>query len=173
MCEIVGIDKKIPIKNNQNSGGAQYIIKNVNYSFWDKVESDSEQLFKQITELNNQIKKENSKYHELQIWCADMWAVLWNGWLFGHDIKVTPEMDFCWATDKIKRWDECSIYHNAGAVAKNCGYFYKADYMNELPYNLDLSKYDKSYCSYNYAKNIKKCYESTGYNTNIWSHSIS
>ena len=161
MCQIVGINRNMPIQNNQHSGGAQYIIKNVNYAFWDKVERDSEELFYQINNINNQIKKESPDYHELQIWCADMWALLWNGWFFGHDIKVTPEMDFCWATDKIKRWDECSIYHNAGAVAKNCGYFYKADYMNELPYDISIENISDEFASYNYVKELVKLKDTT------------
>ena len=72
MCGIVGINPLIPQIMNSNSGGAQYIMKNVDASFWEKVEKDSEELFNQITELNNQKKTEDPTYHELQIWCADM-----------------------------------------------------------------------------------------------------
>ena len=88
MCEIIGINPIIPKLMNSNSGGAQYLIKNINADYWEKVEKDCEQLFYQITQLNNQIKSNNPEYHELQIWCADMWAVLWNGWLLGHETKV-------------------------------------------------------------------------------------
>ena len=161
MCQIIGIDRNIPIQNNRHSGGAQYIIKNVNYAFWDKVERDSEELFYQINRINNEIKKESPKYHELQIWCADMWAVLWNGWFFGHDIKVTPELDFCWATDGINKWNECSRYHNAGAVSSNHGYFYKADYMNQLPYNMALENISNAFASYNYVKELVKLKNTT------------
>ena len=82
MCTIVGLDKTIPVKNNLHSGGAQYLIKNVNYKFWSKVENDSERLYKEITFMNNEKINLDNSYHPLQIWCADMWAVLWNAWLF-------------------------------------------------------------------------------------------
>ena len=46
MCEIIGIDKLIPKLMNSNSGGAQYIVKNTTYEFWNKVELDSVNLYK-------------------------------------------------------------------------------------------------------------------------------
>jgi hypothetical protein len=42
MCEIVGIDTIIPKLMNSNSGGAQYILKNIDWQYWEKVELDSE-----------------------------------------------------------------------------------------------------------------------------------
>jgi hypothetical protein len=173
MCEIIEIDKSIPETQNFDSGGAQYILKNVDCEFWKIVESDSERLFTIINDYNNQIKKENPKYHELQIWCADMWALLWNAWKFGHKTKVVTEMNFCWATSAINEWNNNPIFHNAGVVSNNDGMFCKSDYQDKLPYNLDLSILNKSYCSYNYAKIVKKNYESISYNADIRSDSIS
>jgi hypothetical protein len=54
-----------------------------------------------------------------------MWAVLWNAWLRGNETKVTPELDFCWATDTINRWEETSIFHNAGATPDRKDIFFK------------------------------------------------
>jgi hypothetical protein len=154
MCEIVKIDPAIPRLMNSNSGGAQYLMKNVNWVFWEKVERDSEKLFKEITELNNIKKANDANYHELQIWCADMWAVLWNGWLDWHETKVVPEMDFSWATDPSNRWNETLIYHNAGATCGCGGTFYKALYMDLLPYSLNAEKFDKEKNCYNYVLEI-------------------
>jgi hypothetical protein len=156
MCEITKIDPLIPRLMNSNSGGAQYIMKNIDADYWEKVERDSEKLFKEITELNNQKKTTNPEYHELQIWCADMWAVLWNGWLEGNETKVVPEMDFSWATDPSNRWNQTTIYHNAGATCGSQGTFYKALYMGTLPYNLDIEKFDKEKNCYNYVLEIKE-----------------
>jgi len=164
MCEIVGIDPIIPKLLNSNSGGAQYILKNVNYTYWEKVERDCEKLFKEITDLSNekvQLDKHTvsedvarSPYHPLQIWCADMWAVLWNGWLLGNETKVVPEMNFSWATDSIQRWEETTIFHNAG-VTCSCGrQFYKANYIESLPYSIEQSNYRDVTCGYNYVKEI-------------------
>lgn len=160
MCGIVGINPLIPQIMNSNSGGAQYIMKNVDASFWEKVEKDSEELFKQITELNNQKKTEDPTYHELQIWCADMWAVLWNAWLRGNETKVVPELDFCWATDTINRWDETSIFHNAGVTQDRKDLFFKSDYINSSPYNVE-NTFSSEYCSYNYFNEILKTKETS------------
>jgi len=48
MCEIIKMPKMIPKLMNDNSGGAQYLLKNVDWQFWDKVESDSEKLYYEI-----------------------------------------------------------------------------------------------------------------------------
>jgi hypothetical protein len=154
MCEIVKIPKMIPKLMNNHSGGAQYIMKGLSYEYWSKVERDSEQLFFQITQLNNQKKIADPNYHELQIWCADMWAVLWNGWLKGNETKVVPEMDFCWATDSKNRWEETTIFHNAGVTGPG-KYFYKGDYMNSLPYNIE-DIFDEHFCSKLYFNEIKE-----------------
>ena len=156
MCKVVQIDPIIPRLMNSNSGGAQYLMKNIDSTFWEFVERDSEKLFKEITELNNIKKTADPRYHELQIWCADMWAVLWNGWLAGNETKVVPEMDFSWATDPINRWNETTIYHNAGATCECEGTFYKSLYMNTLPYNIEIEKYSKEKNCYNYVLEIKE-----------------
>jgi hypothetical protein len=155
MCKIVGIDKQL-IKNNElNSIGAQYLMKGIDWKFWENVEKDSEALFKQITELNVKKKEANPKYHELQIWCADMWAVLWNGWKLGYESVIHKDFDFAWATSSPDDWDKCNIYHNAGVTSPDDGMFYKAIYINKLPYGekLDL---DYKRCSYKYWELIEK-----------------
>lgn len=154
MCSIVNIDPIIPKLMNSNSGGAQYLMKNVNASYWEKVEKDSEQLFYQITQLNAEKVKQDPSHHPLQIWCADMWAVLWNGWLKGNETKVVPELDFSWATDNIERWNERLIYHNAGATCACGRQFYKGAYMSELPYFITENNFKSSVCSYNYVEEI-------------------
>lgn len=155
MCEIVKMPKMIPKLMNDNSGGAQYILKNIDWMFWDKVESDSERLYYEITQLNTQKKIEDPSYHELQIWCADMWAVLWNGWIKGNETEVVKEMDFCWGTDTTNRWEETTIYHNAGVTCTCGGKFYKASYRDSLPYNLNL-RTSTDNCSHLYYQEIKE-----------------
>jgi hypothetical protein len=154
MCEVVGMNPVIPKLMNPDSGGAQYIMKGINAEYWEKVEKDSEQLFYHITNLNNQKKAADPKHHELQIWCADMWAVLWNGWLLGHETKVVPEMDFSWAVDPIKRWEETTIFHNAGVTSTD-KYFYKGVCQDTLPYNIE-DTFDEQFCSKLYFNEIKE-----------------
>jgi hypothetical protein len=138
MCRLVDIDKEIVKENELNSIGAQYIMKGIDYTFWDNVEKDSEVLFKQITDLNNFKKRLNPTYHELQIWCSDMWAVLWNGWKLGNKTICHKNLAFSWGTSQEKDWNEMNIMHNAGVTNSTSGLFYKAAYMNELPYNKNL-----------------------------------
>ena len=155
MCEIVGIHKTIPKLMNSNSGGAQYILKNIDWTFWEKVERDSEELFHQITDLNIKKKEQDPNYHELQIWCADMWALLWNGWLRGNETKVVKEMDFSWGTDNEQRFNETNIFHNAGITCSCGGKFYKANYRDAVPYNLDL-RIKEGTASYKYYQEIQE-----------------
>lgn len=144
MCKIVDIDPQLVIDNNDNSIGAQYILKGIDETFWEDVERDSERLFKEITELNKKKKKEDPKHHELQIWCADMWAVLWNGWKRGHQTLCHDELQFSWGTSSESEFYQYNIMHNAGVVNTESGLFYKAQYMNKTPYHLDLEIKDKT-----------------------------
>jgi hypothetical protein len=138
MCEIMDLPESLIIDNEMNAIGAQYLMKNINYEFWDRVETDSELLYRDITELNNQIKQTTPTYHELQIWCADMWAVLWGAWRLGYNTICHPNFDFSWGTSTQDDYYKMNIMHNAGVVNSMSGLFYKAQYINELPYGKDL-----------------------------------
>jgi hypothetical protein len=138
MCEIVDIDKQLVKDNELNAIGAQYLMKGINAQFWANVEKDCERLFKEITDINNEKKAANPTYHELQIWCSDMWAVLWNGWKLGYESICHPDLEFAWATSTEAEWDKLNIFHNAGCTDAESGLFYKAIYMNEFPYNKNL-----------------------------------
>jgi hypothetical protein len=155
MCEIVDIPKFIVKNNELNSIGAQYLIKNVSWKFWNRVENNSEQLFKQITDLNNLKLLENQSYHSLQIWCADMWAVLWNGWKYGKKTICHSHLEFSWATSPKEQLDMYNIFHNAGVTNNTSGLFYKSNYITEYPYNKDLI-IDENSCSYFYWQEIQK-----------------
>jgi len=155
MCEIVNIDKQLVKDNELNSIGAQYIMKNIGYVFWEKVEKDSERLFKEITDLNNIKKLETTEYHELQIWCADMWAVLWNIWKLDIKTMCHDDLLFAWGTSSVNEWDKLNIFHNAGIVNSSSGLFYKSDYINRLPYNDNLNITENT-ASYKYWEEIKE-----------------
>jgi hypothetical protein len=84
MCNIVNIDSKIVENNDENAGGAQYVMKNVTADFWKKVEIDSEKLFIHMINTSHKYCPE----HPIQAWTADMWALLWNAWYFGYETKI-------------------------------------------------------------------------------------
>ena len=130
-------------------------MKGINAQFWANVEKDCERLFKEITDINNEKKAANPTYHELQIWCSDMFAVLWNGWKLGYESICHPDLEFSWATSTEADWDRLNIFHNAGCTDAESGLFYKALYMNELPYNKDL-KINEGTASKKYYEIIQK-----------------
>ena len=150
MCSIMNVHKEVVKINQNNSGGAQYLIKKVNSKFWENVEKDSCNLFNGITELNNEKLKKDPNYHTLQIWCADMWAVLWNLWKINKDTKVHEKLNFSWSVNNVKEWHVNALYHNAGVTAKSKDLFFKGKYIKEMP-DLKLNEgLDKTKCSYNY-----------------------
>ena len=138
MCEIMDLPEKLIEDNELNSIGAQYLMKNVNFEYWDRVEKDCEKLYKEITELNNQKKVADPTHHELQIWCADMWAVLWGSWRLGNQTVCHKNFEFSWGTSSEEDFNKMSIMHNAGVTSAGDGLFYKANYMNKLPYGEQL-----------------------------------
>jgi len=155
MCEIVGIDQTVPEVNEKNSGGAQYIMKNVDATFWTKVERDSEELYKFFQQHLAQ-HPQSSEYHPIQMWTADMWAVLWNAWYFNHTVQVVKEMEFCWPGNDIKKWDTHDIYHNAGVTDSGRKLFHKSRYIQKFPIGLDIEAFDNSKCTIKYINEIQE-----------------
>lgn len=151
MCRLANIDEQVVKDNELNSIGAQYLMKNVNAKYWDDVERLSEKLFVDITQLNNRKKQADPTHHELQIWCADMWAVLWEAWKRGYKTNCEDDLQFGWATSGTHDWEKFNIFHNAGVTDSKGGLFYKAEYMNELPYNkpLEIKKDSASWYYWN------------------------
>jgi hypothetical protein len=126
---LVGISREIAEKNNLHSGGAQYLLKNIGSSFWDKVLTDCITIKQFLGNINREFFANESK--GFQSWCADMWAVLWNLWLREQEVKVIPEMTFAWSSDHISKLDSVGILHNAGIVANTQGdipTFFKGHY---------------------------------------------
>ena len=140
MFDIMHIDGDEVMQRSDDGGdiGAQYLMKGVDASFWYAVEQKSEVLFKEISALNAAKKLDEPSYHEIQIWTADMWALLWTAWKRGITTKIDKAFDFAWGTSGIKEIDTCNIMHNAGVTTDSTGLFYKANYIDRFPYNLNL-----------------------------------
>ena len=68
---------------------------------------------------------------------------------------ISDELDFCWATDPVKRWNETKIMHNAGVAGDMHDLFFKGKYTDRVPFGDDLSFVDKLKCSYKYVQAIK------------------
>lgn len=116
-CQLVGISRDIAEKYDKESGGAQYLLKNINFAFWDKVLIDCMKILLHLRSLNQTYFLNENK--GFQSYCSDMWAVLWNLWYNKAETKVIPEMEFAWSSDSIERTTRpnVGILHNAGITS--------------------------------------------------------
>jgi len=155
MCQTVKIDKEVVKKNQCFSGGCQYLLKDIDYKFWQIVEEDCRNLYINISRLNQEKIKKNKDYHPLQIWCADMWAVLWCLWKIDKKTYVIKELDFSWANHHINTFYKLAIYHNAGVVKVDNKQFHKGSYrVKKPPKDLDINPELACYEYYKYVKQI-------------------
>jgi hypothetical protein len=125
MCKEANINPDLVKINQANSGGAQYLLKNINSFFWEECEKTCVSLYKYMCSYESQYPID----HHVQKWTADMWAVLWNYWKLGGATKIHKELDFSWATDTMKDYNSKNIFHLAGVSGDTCkDRFYKAQY---------------------------------------------
>jgi hypothetical protein len=124
-------------------------------------------IFRESTGLYDKLMRFQRKYPispgEIQFWTAEMWSVLWNMWWWNRETRITKELDFCWATDKIDTCYTNPILHMAGVTdnLKNT-LFFKGDYINNNPIellknNVEYFDYvDKQSTTYKYINEMKK-----------------
>lgn len=131
MCDIVGIHPDMVKLGDSGCGGAQYVIKGIEKSmefggehlyFWEKVERDCESLNQFLKHaITNGIRRwkpnEFIPTYNICAWMADMWAVLWNLWLWKKTTQHHEHIDFCWFFEKTQHAKH--IYHNAGVDDNN------------------------------------------------------
>lgn len=131
MADVIGLTVELIKENRENAGGGQYLIKNTNHELWDKIYKDSITLYNQMFDYQGRFPISPG---EIQFWTAEMWSLLWNLWLYGHNTIVTKDLDFSWATDNIDVYERKPILHMAGVTedSKNSK-FYKGDYINVDP----------------------------------------
>ena len=145
MANIVNVTVESLETINTNSGGAQWVINRPKANYWKKVYLDSNRLYRYL----------RGQKTNIQIWTAEMWAQLWNMMYFNIGPKVHEELDFCFATDPIKKVKEVKILHNAGVTTNDEDLFFKGRYVTSTPFDEDLSFVNKKKCSYAYVKAIK------------------
>lgn len=179
LAELFGITKQTLEINNFKTGGAQYILKNIDWFFWDKVEKGCVDirrlLFVGCNGVNNRffpgnlpIERENKG---IQSWCADMHSVLYTLWGNGAETQTPKELNFVWHDTPIAQWDSNNLYHHTGVneivekdeqnnIVKVHKLFNKRahKYVNNFgtPFEDDLSWVSKDYCSYKYVEQIEK-----------------
>lgn len=114
--------KDLTEKNN-NTGGAQYLLKNMNAKFFSECIDLCLKIRMFFQTINQEFfpgktfqEKENNG---IQSYCADMWAIQWNLWKHNLPSETPKWMDFAWATDKIEALDNKWMLHNAGINSEN------------------------------------------------------
>lgn len=164
LANIVGIDSSIIRDNNLNTGGVQYILKNVPADFWQKVQEDCISIRMYLMNLNKRFFASESKGY--QSWASDLWAVQYNLWKYGKTTKVVEPLTFSWSPDPISKLEQCNIFHNAGIASTDQGgypCFYKGKYVNGLnPFTdpqLDEilnNEESKKHCTWYYANKLRE-----------------
>lgn len=135
MATIGGIPVETIQEYNGKTGGAQYILKNIDSDFWQDIETQVLKIRRAFFYgVEGSINKRYfpSEEEGFQSWCADMWAINFALWKRGFKTDVTPELEFSWATDSLETFNKKPIYHNAGAT-KGGEIFYKGDWIYRSP----------------------------------------
>lgn len=136
-----GVSREVAEANNKNSGGAQYLLKNINSNFWKEDYKLCMEIRAYFMVLNQvYFPGDTAKEKELkgfQSWCADMWSLLWLLWGQNKETKCPESMDFSWNTDPYALVKEFNIYHNAGVTSE----MHKVDGVYTIMFNKNKDSY--------------------------------
>lgn len=146
MCNIVGVNPN-KIRTANPTSGAQWVVSNPTYEYWNKVYKDSNLLYRYLSKQTDS---------SIQKWTAEMWAQLYNVYLFGKTSQNHSELEFAWATDPVDRYYETKMLHNAGVTSDNEGMFFKGKYASDSPFADDLGFMDPSKASIKYVEALKE-----------------
>jgi len=159
MCDVAGISLNLIKKNERAAGGAQYLMKNIDAAYWEEVEVVCQKLYDCMKAYDKQYPID----HGIQIWTADMWAVIWLLWKRGHTSIVHPDLEFSWGISSVTDYFKRPIFHLAGVTLKNnTGKFYKSHYKSKnvfTEYAKDKKIFDfidPTNATYEYVKVIKE-----------------
>lgn len=183
VAEYTGSSKEDWINNKDNTGGAQYLLKDIDVTFWEDCFSSSIKLRTYLMDINRRFFE--SEDAGIQSWTSDMWALLGNLWKRKREVITPKDMDFSWATNYVEEWNNTQIYHDASASpdafekdGKTMRTFFKRgnrikvdnfdffDYildweapMLKTPFEDDLSYVSPELCSYKYVQEIQRTKE--------------
>ena len=165
MTDIINIDPELVKANELNSGGAQYLLKNIDEGFFEQCEL-------QCNTLHAFFKNYDKKYpikNPIQSWTVDMWVVLWEYLKRGNIVRCHKELDFSWATNSVYEYYSKNIFHLAGVTTETSNdKFYKGQYTQKnifIEYANNKSIFDhisKNNATYEYTNVIKEYCSSPG-----------
>jgi len=166
MCATVGVPEDLIKSNQANSGGAQYLLKNIDAAYWQDVETACYALYDRVQKYIAQYPVD----HHIQVWTTDMWVVLWLYWKRGGRTLVHNGLDFCFGTWSSADYYKKPIFHLAGVTdALKEGRFYKGGCMNTNPmreYARNKSYFDHvkpGGATYEYVAVMKEYVQSNAY----------
>ncbi|TXI87071.1 MAG: hypothetical protein E6Q36_08180 [Chryseobacterium sp.] len=135
ICDSIGISTTLYEENDDNCGGAQYIIRGTGYNFWDKHERDCENQYKMLKKHTDE--EDRNGIYRIQIWACDLWVLFANLLLTGVPVRHLHEIDFSWPHVQTKVAEEENIYilHNAGINESNRAENGKLRYFDKGLYN--------------------------------------
>ena len=127
LCALYEVDPALIEANDENAGGAQWIIKHSDFALWDHIEFYSQKMFdlmvatapkytpkKMVDDPANPGKKKEVNDYPIQSWTAEMWAMLWIPWKLGIQTRIDKRLQFSWANWQRSDCDKYALYHNAG-----------------------------------------------------------
>lgn len=153
VCDTIGLEERILIEQQDNSGGCQFVFNTMPADVWRRAFRYSYHLYENLTKYNTANADKYKDTYPIQAWTAEMWGTLYAMWYFGYYGKVDDRLDFAWSTDPIERIDDNCILHNAG-VSDQPNLFKKSNYISELPpCNLEI---DQTKCSAYYYEKVKE-----------------
>lgn len=140
-AELGGITISDIKKYDNNTGGAQSLLKGIDSQYWEDVEDISLAIRKAFT--FGQPNSFNTKYFKsenegFQSWTCDMWALNFALWKRNKQTQNTDELDFSWATDSEEIYFKKKIFHNAGVASSQDGLFYKGEWLVNSPIGKNL-----------------------------------
>lgn len=159
MCDIMKIDPEFLKANEKNSGGAQYLLKDIDHTFWSECEEKCDQLYNYLVNYEKRYQIE----HHIQKWTTDMWVVLWTYWKQGKNTIIHSELDFSWGTGTVDDYHRLNIFHLAGVTNTNCSdKFYKGRFTKQLVFDAYIknpqlfNNVSKTNATYEYVNVIKE-----------------
>lgn len=175
VTSLCGIKWDVVKANNENSGGAQYILNGIEANFWEEMIENCLSVYNYLGMVNKYFFPNEDK--GFQRWCADMFVMLWQMWGRGIKTEVHKELDFAWSTDRREKLENVKIMHNAGigGVTHKIIYnkqevevpvFWKGKYHNNIttPFKdtgylnkILVNEATKSICNHYYTQKLMEC----------------
>jgi len=118
LCQISGVSPDDVLAHDENSIGAQYIVKGADAHFWFDVERKSVTAYRHMVRTTDQYHPEGHEY-PIQAWCAEMYMQQFETIRAGFTPQASDLMSFCWANAPIEAWDAHAYFHDAGMPVEN------------------------------------------------------